>query len=265
MSKKKSTAGKSGDTKEADEQSVLSKDATRYQRVNIKMVQNVLLIWLDSNIDDNNDDCRNTVSQLRRVVNDVNTFTNGEECIEFINNMNEEKACMIISGSLGEHMVPRVHNMSQVDSIFIFCGNKKRHEQWVKDWSKVKGVFTDIAPICESLKQAANECEQNSMPISFMATSGDTSTTSLNQLDCTFMYTQIIKEILLNIKFDKGHIKEFIQHCCVTFAKNDEQLIKVKEFERKYQQKSPIWWYTCQICISNAQSCFTTNERRYHH
>jgi hypothetical protein len=144
MSMKKSTAGKSGDTEEADEQSVLSKDATRYQRVNIKMVQNVLLIWLDSNIDDNNDNCRNTVSQLRSVVNDVNTFTDGEECIEFINNMNEEKTCMIISGSLGEHIMPQIHNMSQVDSIFIFCGNKKRHEQLVQGQGCLHRYCTDL-------------------------------------------------------------------------------------------------------------------------
>jgi tetratricopeptide (TPR) repeat protein len=248
MSKKKSTAGESGDTKEGKQSSTPSNDATGYQRINIKMVQNVLLIWLDSNIGDNNDDCHNhnTVSQLRRVVNDVNTFTNGEECIEFINSMNEEKVCMVISGSLGEHIMPQIHNMSQVDSIYIFCSNKKRHEQWIKDWSKIKGVFTDIALICEALKKTANECEQNAIPISFMATSGDNINRSLNQLDCTFMYTQIMKEILLSIKFDDNHIKEFIQHCRQTFADNKEQMINVKKFERKYKQKTPVWWYTCE-------------------
>jgi hypothetical protein len=118
------------------------------------MVQNVLLIWLDNNIDDNSTDCRNTITQLRRVVNSINTFTDGDQCIEFIEEMKNEKACMIISGSLGQHLVPRVHGLSQVDSIFIFCGNKKRHEQWTKEWSKIKGVYTEIAPICEALKGA---------------------------------------------------------------------------------------------------------------
>jgi hypothetical protein len=66
---------------------------------------------------------------------------------------------MIISGSLEQHIVPRVHNMSQVDSIFNFCGNKKYHEQWVKDWLKIKGVFTEIALIYDTLKQAAQQCE----------------------------------------------------------------------------------------------------------
>jgi tetratricopeptide (TPR) repeat protein len=246
MSKKKPTAGQSGAAEKSEQPSALSKGATENQRVNIKMVQNVLLIWLDSNIDDNNDDCNNTVSQLRQVVNDVNTFTDSGRCVQFIERINDEKACMIISGSLGEHIVPRIHNMSQVDSIFIFSGNKKCHEQWTIDWSKIKGVFTDIAPICEALKQAAQECEQNAIPMSFMATGGDTTTKSLNQLDCTFMYTQIMKEIILNITFDNNHIKEFIQYCGQAFADNKKQMINVKELERKYHQKTPVWWYTCE-------------------
>jgi hypothetical protein len=93
------------------------------------MVQNVLLIWLDNNIDDNNTDCRIAIAQLRRAVNTINTFTDGDECIQFLDSMGDEKACMIISGSLGQHIVPRIHNKSQIDSIFIFCNNMELHEQ----------------------------------------------------------------------------------------------------------------------------------------
>ena len=107
-------------------------DTGARRRANNNMVQNVLLIWLDTNIDEENSaDCRNRVTQLQCVVNNINTFTDGDECIEFIDTIKDNsKACMIISGSLGQHIVPRVHNMSQVDSIFIFCGNTKCHEQW---------------------------------------------------------------------------------------------------------------------------------------
>jgi hypothetical protein len=62
-------------------------------------------------------------------MNTVITFTDSEECIQFIEEMRNDKVCMIISGSLGQHIVPRVHSKSQVDSIFIFCGNKNRHEE----------------------------------------------------------------------------------------------------------------------------------------
>jgi hypothetical protein len=208
------------------------------------MVQNVLLIWLDSSIDDNSNDCRNTITQLRRVVHTINTFIDCEKCIEFIENIGAEKACMIVSGALGQHVVPRIHHIFQVDSIFIFCGNKKRHEKWVKEWPKIKGLFTEISPICEALKQAAHQCEQNAISISFMATDVDVSKRNLDQLDPSFMYTQILKEILLTIKFEQQHIKEFIDYCRNVFADNKDELINVKELERKYRDTASIWWYT---------------------
>jgi tetratricopeptide (TPR) repeat protein len=213
------------------------------------MVQNVLLVWLDGNIDENNDDCKNIITQLRRSVNHINTFTDGDKCIEFIESINQEKVCMIISGALGQHILPRVHDMSQVGSIFIFCGNKKHHEAWTKDWSKIKGVFTEIAPICEVLKEAAQECEHNAVSISFMSTIGGATNKNLDQLDCSFMYTRILKEILLTIKFEPEHFQEFIHYSRQKCAENESELQNIKKLERKYRDQTPIWWYTYECFL----------------
>ena len=199
------------------EPSTSSKNVRGNGRINVQMVQNVLLIWLDSNIDDNSTDCQNTISQLRRTVNTINTFTDGEQCIYFLQNMDNENVCMIISGALGQDIVPRVHTMSQVDSIFIFCGNKKYHEQWAKDWPKIKGVFTEIKPICEALKQAAQQCEQNAISITVMGNDGDVSKKNMDQLEPTFMYSLIMKEILLTINFEQQHFQEFTVLTAVMF------------------------------------------------
>ena len=150
---------------------------------------------------------------------------------------------MIVSGSLGQHTVPRVHNISQVDSIFIFCNDKEYHEQWVTEWSKIKGVFTEITPICEALKLAAEECEHNAMSISIMAI-GDGSKKNLDQLDPSFMYMKIMKEILLDIDFEPKHFQQYIDYCRQLFAENDRQLKNIKDFERKYRDRTPIYWYT---------------------
>jgi tetratricopeptide (TPR) repeat protein len=250
MSNEKSKAtGHSSATTKAEQASAHSKGAVPCGRINIQMVQNVLLIWLDSNIDDNNDDCRNTVTQLRRAVHNIKKFTDRDECVEFLQGMDNDKACMIISGSLGQHIVPRVHNMSQVDSIFIFCGNKKRHEQWAKEWPKIKGVFTDIKPICEALKQAAQQCEQNAISISYMATGSGNTTKKLDQLDPSFMYTQIMKEILLTISFEQKHFTEFIDYCRDALADNEPELKNVDELRRKYPNQTPIWWYTYECFL----------------
>ena len=82
-----------------------------------------------------------------------------------------------------------------------------------------------------------------------MGTSGDLSKKNLNQLEPSFMYTQIMKEILLAITFEETHIKEFIEHCREAFVENKKALATVKQFEREYHDKSPVWWYTCNTFL----------------
>jgi tetratricopeptide (TPR) repeat protein len=247
MDKKKATATGNSSSGQA---SATSKSTSERRPGNIPMVQNVLLIWLDSNIDEGNDDCQNTLAQLRRVINAVETFTGGNECIEFIiKNSNQEKVCIIISGALGQLIVPLIHDMSQVDSIFIFCGNRERHQQWAKEWPKINGIFTEISPICKTLKDAAQRCEHNAIGMSFMSTSGEASNIFSDQLDCSFMYTQIMKEILLTIKFEQQHIQEFTKYCQEAFAENDDELKNIRRLKRKYREETPIWWYTFECFL----------------
>ncbi len=78
------------------------------RRANTSMVQNVFLLWLDNSIDERNDDCQNTLIQLRRVVYNVNMFTDGDHCVSFLSEINDNNVCMIISGSLGQSIVPTV-------------------------------------------------------------------------------------------------------------------------------------------------------------
>ncbi|CAF1513815.1 unnamed protein product [Adineta steineri] len=221
-----------------------SMDAVANRRMNMQRMQNVLLIWLDNNINENNADCSNTIKQLKRVVNNVNTFTDGEQCVEFIQTINNNKVCMIVSGSLGQHIVPHVHEMSQVDTIFIFCSNQEWHKQWAKEWPKIKGVFTDITSICEALQQASHQCEQNAISISFVA-----SNKKLDQLDPSFMYSQILKEILLTINFEDKHFKEFITYCCEVYEDDEDELKNVNQLKTTYKNKVPIWWYTWDVFL----------------
>ena len=93
--------GQSADVATEETTSAYSTDLTVGPQSNIRMVQNVRLIWLDQSIDENNADCRNTIGQLRRVVHTINTCTDIDTCLQFLQDTNEEKACLIVSGSLG--------------------------------------------------------------------------------------------------------------------------------------------------------------------
>ncbi|CAF1549993.1 unnamed protein product, partial [Adineta ricciae] len=127
-----------------------------------------LLVWVDANIDEKDQDCQNTLTHLRSVVNDVNIYTQPDACVQFLKSISDEKAFVITSGSLGQHLVPKIHGISQVNAIYIFCGNKSRHENWTKSWSKVKGVHTNIKEICEALTTSVKQYNQDSIAMSFV-------------------------------------------------------------------------------------------------
>ena len=225
----------------------ISSDKTQiaeYDWSQTQMIQNVIVIWLDANSNENNTDCQNTINRLRRVVNTVNTFTNSEECIQFLKEVTDEKVCMITSGTLGQQIIPRAHDLCQVDSIFIFCQHKEYHEGWANDWLKIKGVFTKIESICDALKQTARQCQQNAISISIMGGSDNIVEKNGDRLDPSFMYTQIMKEIFLTINFEPKHIDEFIQYCRETLAHDEKQLKYVSQLACQYREHTPIWWYT---------------------
>ncbi|CAF0741148.1 unnamed protein product [Adineta steineri] len=75
------------------------------------------------------------------------------------------------------------------------------------------------------------------------------SSDNLNQLEPTFMYTQLFKEILLDIKYDHKAIQDLAACCREIFAGNPTELQVINEFEHDYRSKRALWWYT--------RECFT--------
>jgi tetratricopeptide (TPR) repeat protein len=222
----------------------MPKGADARQRPNIRMVQNVMLIWLDKNINDKKEDCCNAVTQLRHIGNTVHTFTDTDQCIDFVTDRYSENVILIISGALCQNIVPLVNDIAQLHKIFIFGKNKIRYEQWVKQWSKIKDVFTDVTLIFDALNQVLQQCEENAISISFVAIDSSTFNKNLDRLDPMFMYSQILKEILLAIKFEEQHIDEFLNYCRATFDDNERVVLNVDHLKRTYRNRTPISWYT---------------------
>jgi tetratricopeptide (TPR) repeat protein len=212
------------------------------RQCNTRIVQNFLLIWLDNNLDEHY--CRHIVTILQHIINTVHIFTKVDECIEFIRDIKEEKIFMIVSGTFGQTTMPIVHNMLQVDSIYIFCENKLEHELWVHKWSKIKGVFMEILFLCEALEQATQECDQNTIPMSFIEMNDGTSNQNLDKLNQSFMYTQILMEIVSTINFKQQDIKEFITYYRKQIVGNVIEQKNIDTLEREYHDHGPIWWYT---------------------
>ena len=63
------------------------------------------------------------------------------------------------------------------------------------------------------------------------------------------MYTQIFKEILLDMEFDAQSIKDLASYCRTFYEDNNDELYIINLFERDYRAQTSIWWYT--------RECFT--------
>ena len=210
---------------------------------NVRMVQNFHLVWLDGSIDETNDDFRNSITKLREVVNTVNTFVDADQCIDFITDL-EEMAFMVISSDFSQSMISIVQGIHQVSRTYIFCKNNVSYEKPDKEWLIVSEAYTDMTSICKALKQAIQDCEHNSVSISFAKKADGATRANPDTLDSSFMYTQILKEILLTIHFDPRHRKEFFTYCRQQLAGNDAQLKNVDKIEKEYRRDQAIWWYT---------------------
>ncbi|CAF1189899.1 unnamed protein product [Adineta steineri] len=228
-----------------------SHDATAsyVRRPRQRMTQNYLLAWVDSTIDQADKDCQDTLVQLKNVINDVNLCTEPNQCIQALNKADKERAFVIASGSLGQHLVPEIHDIPQLDAIYIFCDDISRHEEWIKNWTKVKGVHTNIQEICQALQLAVKQYDQDTIPVSFLTLDDMASPENFNQLEPTFMYTQLFKEILLDIKYGPRVIQDLAVCCREVFSGNSSELQLIHEFERNYRPQKAIWWYT--------RECFT--------
>ncbi|CAF2922839.1 unnamed protein product [Rotaria sp. Silwood2] len=161
----------------------------------MKLFRNFLLIWLDANIDESSEHYHNSIKHLRCTVNTIETFQDTEECVDYVSRFQNEKAFLIISGALCQTVVPRIHQITQVYSVYVFCRKQEKYEEWAKNWSKVKGIFTEITSICDLVRKSARQCDEDSVVISAVS--------SLNQIEPSFMYTQLFKESILKIDFDK--------------------------------------------------------------
>jgi tetratricopeptide (TPR) repeat protein len=210
--------------------------------------QNIFLIWLDSGIDESNNNFTNYITHLQHIIKNINTFTDPKLCVDFLSHIENEKVYMIVSGSLGQQIIPEIHAMSPLDSVYVFCSNKAHHEQWTKGWAKIKGIFTEISPIFILIEKAVRESDQDSVSVGVVAVERE-SKQNLNEIDQSFMYTQILKEILFEIDYNIESIKDFVIYCREKYRDDCIELENIAKFEKEYRPEKAIWWYTYECFL----------------
>ncbi|CAF3987720.1 unnamed protein product, partial [Rotaria sordida] len=101
-----------------------------------------VIIWLDSTIEKNKDN-QDTKALIRQLVRgNLLTFDDPDKCIDDITNQPPTKRVfLIISNAFGQKVIPLIYELPYIQAIYIYCGNRKIVETWVKPNLKIAGIF----------------------------------------------------------------------------------------------------------------------------
>ncbi len=86
-------------------------------------MQEFKILWLDVNSSD-------PLSSFRLKLGDAQTFTDADDCIQYIQSHPNELIYLIISGSFAEKTIPQIYESPNLVLIFLFCGSVAAYSEW---------------------------------------------------------------------------------------------------------------------------------------
>ncbi|UJR29681.1 hypothetical protein I4U23_017229 [Adineta vaga] len=204
------------------------------------------LIWLDLNVYKTKDN-QETQKKLRAAINYLKTFDDPDEFRNYIKQVTPGYyLVLIISGSLGQHEIPRIHHIPQISDIYVYCMDETLHNTWAKKFYKVKAVITELSVLVSQVTAD----QQNRLKLAnflsfeiffFDKTKKDKSAVSLNG---QFVHWQVLMDVLLRLKVTEKDKKELIDLCKTQYKGNDLELSILAEYEQSYSPTKALQWYT---------------------
>jgi hypothetical protein len=95
------------------------------------------LIWLDESVNTLQESI-DAQQRLKSLIKNLKTFERVESCEDYIKSQPElDRIVLIVSGALGQKIVRQIHQCKQIIAIYVYCGNKQKHEAWTKEFPKV--------------------------------------------------------------------------------------------------------------------------------
>ena len=205
------------------------------------------LIWFDQSLVGNlSEQTRQCLNELKDVINPIHSFIEEHHFLDFISKYRHRHFILLASGSLGQKVVPKIHSYGQIESILIFCGNVERNRAWAKSWPKICEVSDKIKPIRDFLNRVVQQNDNNAMEFSMICRTmkNNESIDGDDDYHPSFIYTNILKEIIFSLNYTKRDQDRFVQHAKSKCRKNPQDLEKIAEFDESYDDQNPIYSYT---------------------
>ena len=116
---------------------------TEQQQNESKNLECATLIWLDKHVYEQQKEQVSptenipTRQQLRSIINYMKVFDQADACENYIENVDaSEEIVLIASGTYCKEIMPKIQNLPQLHSVYIYCINEQQHETGPNNFPK---------------------------------------------------------------------------------------------------------------------------------
>jgi hypothetical protein len=205
------------------------------------------LVWLDENIDDSPDSLQ-TQMRLRNVINYCQFYTNTQLCLDFMRTVNSEKIFLVISGFLARNILPKIHSLRSVASVFLFCVNCHEHKSLLDQYPKLVKIFTDENSLIEAIPKTICLASKQTLAFSLFDQK-QRSTKDLTKDSASFLWYQLLIDVLRQMP-QTDHAKQQMLDTCSTYYRANKQVLeKIQQFQSMYTPADAISWYTADSFV----------------
>ncbi|CAF4247590.1 unnamed protein product, partial [Adineta steineri] len=177
------------------------------------------------------------LTKLRGVINFGLTFNNinDKTCIEYVSKIIDEQIIMILSRTSVKNLDRNLQNFSQIRFIYVVDNDNDLSY----DSRKIQGIHANISCVCSQLEKDIILCTSDLTKIASYSDDDDIN-------NSTFAYTQVLKDILLEIDETVDLKTNMLEFCRQQYIGNEIQLRFIDEFEYHFRPDQAITWFTRQ-------------------
>ncbi|UJR32021.1 hypothetical protein I4U23_019490 [Adineta vaga] len=215
-----------------------------------KNLETYSLVWLDATVSYAQEFPR-IQQRLRSVINDLKIFKQTNECLQYIHSvLKGDQIVLIVSGRFGQEIVPLIHNLQQIISIYVYCMNKQKNDQWASHYPKIKSLVVNLDELVNTIRDYHTARQRNKLneSLKFIAIpilAVDQEQPSKHLYD-SFIFSYLLIDDLRRTNSASTDKIDLLSICQRYYAGNEDELKILEEFDQDYTPSRALWWYTRQ-------------------
>lgn len=203
-----------------------------------------IVAWLDEMMDEDDPRRLEAIRPLYEIADCVILLAQLDMCIALVEAAYQEKLIIVASPSLGHQFTSQYGDRAQVAAIYIISDEPMEHEYVGNNANKLQGVYQSIQGIYRALRHILKYQTESSVSISSIDLPEDETKIDLDQLEPSFIYTKLMKEILICMNHDVESLDRLFEFLQEMNATNSHPSRDLQEFIRTYHPETAIRWYT---------------------